>query len=111
MSVFPAEVETLLARHPDVLAAAVVAVPDPEAGQRPYAYVRTAPGSVLSAWDLREWAAGAMATYKVPEVEILDELPLTATGKIRKTELAERAERAAATTGSARPGDPTPPAP
>ncbi|MEU4998632.1 AMP-binding protein [Streptomyces sp. NPDC021622] len=91
MSVFPAEVETLLARHPDVLAAAVVAVPDAAAGQRPYAYVRTVEGSALTAQELREWAAGAMATYKVPGIELLDELPLTATGKIKKTELAERA--------------------
>ncbi|TGB12054.1 AMP-binding protein [Streptomyces sp. MZ04] len=91
MSVFPAEVETLLARHPDVLAAAVVAVPDEAAGQRPYAYVRTVQGSALTARELRDWAAGAMATYKVPAVELLDELPLTATGKIKKTELAARA--------------------
>ncbi|MGW6056307.1 AMP-binding protein [Streptomyces sp. NPDC055189] len=91
MSVFPAEVETLLARHPDVLAAAVVAVADPEAGQRPYAYVRTAPGSALTAQELRAWAAGTMAKYKVPAIELLEELPLTATGKIKKTELAERA--------------------
>lgn len=114
MSVFPAEVETLLARHPDVLAAAVVAVADPEAGQRPYAYVRTVPGSALTAQELRTWAAGAMATYKVPTVEILDELPLTATGKIKKTELAERAATtagAAATAATERPGGPRPPAP
>ncbi|WP_237330149.1 AMP-binding enzyme [Streptomyces sp. BA2] len=114
MSVFPAEVETLLARHPDVLAAAVVAVPDAEAGQRPYACVRTAPGSALTAHELHAWAAGSMATYKVPAVEILDELPLTATCKIKKTELAERAATTAAavsTVASARPGDPTPPAP
>ncbi|MGW7077908.1 AMP-binding enzyme [Streptomyces sp. NPDC054866] len=104
----------MLARHPDVLAAAVVAVPDAEAGRRFYAYVRTAPGSVLTAQELRDWAAGAMATYKVPAVEILDEPPLTATGKIKKTELAERAATTAAampTAVSARPSGPTPPAP
>ncbi|MFC7304527.1 AMP-binding protein [Streptomyces monticola] len=93
MSVFPAEVETLLARHPEVLAAAVVAVDDPETGQRPYAYVRTRPGSALTADELRNWAAATMATYKVPVVELLDDLPLTATGKIRKTELSARASR------------------
>ncbi|MEV0523059.1 hypothetical protein AB0I66_06500 [Streptomyces sp. NPDC050439] len=71
-------------------------------------YVRTAPGSVLTAAGLREGAGGAMATYKVSAVEILDGLPLTATGKFRKT---EPAERAAATAGPARQGDPTPPAP
>lgn len=94
MSVFPTEVETLLAQHPDVLAAAVVAVDAPDSGQRPYAFARTVPGSALTGDTLKEWAAGAMATYKVPHiVEILDELPLTPTGKIRKTELSARATR------------------
>lgn len=110
MSVFPAEVETLLARHPDVLAAAVVAVEDREAGQRPYAYVRTAVGSGVTAQELRAWAAASMATYKVPAVEILDELPLTATGKLKKAELAERAA-STATAASATPGGPMRPAP
>ncbi|WP_353940968.1 AMP-binding protein [Streptomyces sp. HUAS MG91] len=94
MSVFPTEVETLLAHHPDVVAAAVVAVPDSASGERPYAFVRTAPGSPLTGEELREWAAGTMATYKVPAaVEVVGELPLTPTGKIRKTELTARASR------------------
>ncbi|MFF4256863.1 AMP-binding protein [Streptomyces sp. NPDC001663] len=94
MSVFPTEVETLLGRHPEVLAAAVVAVEDEDSGQLPYAFVRTAPGSGLTADGLRAWAKGTMATYKVPLVEIVPELPLTPTGKIRKTELSARAGRA-----------------
>ncbi|MEU6254554.1 AMP-binding protein [Streptomyces sp. NPDC047043] len=93
MSVFPTEVETLLGRHPEVLAAAVVAVEDADSGQLPYAFVRTVPGSGLTADALRVWAKGAMATYKVPLVEIVPELPLTPTGKIRKTELSARASR------------------
>ncbi|WP_037771342.1 AMP-binding protein [Streptomyces sclerotialus] len=93
MSVFPTEVETLLGRHPDVLAAAVVAVPDERRGQRPYAYVRTVPGSTLTAEALGEWAGASMAAYKLPAIELTDELPLTATGKIRKTELTARARR------------------
>ncbi|MET8244176.1 AMP-binding protein [Streptomyces sp. NPDC005202] len=94
MSVFPTEVETLLGRHPEVLAAAVVAVEDERSGQLPYAFVRTAPGSALTADELRAWAGTAMAAYKVPLVEIVPELPLTPTGKIRKTELSVRASRA-----------------
>ncbi|MEU6118722.1 AMP-binding protein [Streptomyces sp. NPDC047117] len=93
MSVFPTEVETLLGRHPDVLAVAVVAVPDERRGQRPYAYVRTVPGSTLTAEVLGEWAGASMAAYKLPAIELTDDLPLTATGKIRKTELAARARR------------------
>lgn len=93
MSVFPTEVETLLGRHPDVLAAAVVAVPDERRGQRPYAYVRTVPGSTLTAEALGEWAGASMAAYKLPGIELTDDLPLTATGKIKKTELTARATR------------------
>ena len=94
MSVFPAEVETLLGRHPDVISAAVVAVADAERGQLPYAFVRTRPGAALTGGQLREWARENMAVYKVPLVELVEEFPLTATGKIRKVELAERAEQA-----------------
>ncbi|MFG2888609.1 AMP-binding protein [Streptomyces sp. NPDC048248] len=93
MSVFPTEVETLLGRHPEVRAAAVVAVEDERRGQRPYAYVCTVPGSRLTADTLRDWASGTMASYKLPHVELVDALPTTATGKIRKTELAARASR------------------
>jgi acyl-CoA synthetase (AMP-forming)/AMP-acid ligase II len=96
MSVFPTEVETLLAAHPEVLAAAVVPVEDAERGQRPYAFVRTVPGSGLTAGQLADWARESMARYKVPQVEVTGELPLTATGKIRKTELVERAAKAVA---------------
>ncbi|WP_411087207.1 AMP-binding protein [Streptomyces sp. 061-3] len=87
MSVFPTEVETLLAQHPEVLAVAVVGVDDEKRGQLPYAYVRTVPGSALTADALHEWAAGAMAPYKVPGIELLDSFPMTATGKIKKAEL------------------------
>ncbi|MFJ7945923.1 AMP-binding protein [Streptomyces sp. NPDC096354] len=87
MSVFPTEVETLLAQHPEVLAAAVVGVDDERRGQLPYAFVRTVPGSALTADALHEWAVGAMASYKVPGIELLDSFPMTATGKIKKAEL------------------------
>ncbi|MDQ1006518.1 long-chain acyl-CoA synthetase [Streptomyces sp. V4I23] len=93
MSVFPTEVETLLAQHPGVLDAAVVALDDETFGQRPYAYVRAVPGSGLTAGALHDWATEAMAAYKVPGIELVDAFPMTATGKIRKTELSERASR------------------
>ncbi|MFD7921728.1 AMP-binding protein [Streptomyces sp. NPDC059740] len=95
MSVFPSEVEALLGHHPEVLAAAVVAVEDSESGQRPYAFVRPRPGTRPTAASVEEWARGAMAPYKVPRVEVLPELPLTDTGKVRKTELVRRAQERA----------------
>lgn len=96
MSVFPAEVETLLVDHPDVATVAVVPAPDPETGERPVAFV-TASGA--SGPEIEEWARGRMATYKVPLVEVLDAFPLTDTGKIRKGELLERAGEVVAARG------------
>jgi long-chain acyl-CoA synthetase len=91
MSVFPAEVEMLLAQHADVDTAAVVAVDDAEKGQVPVAFVRLRPGSAVDGGALRQWAFEHMAPYKVPVVEIVDDFPMTATGKIRKVELTARA--------------------
>ncbi|WP_182358339.1 AMP-binding protein [Tomitella gaofuii] len=98
MSVFPAEVEALLLMHPDVESAAVVPRPDARRGQVPAAFVTLAPGAQLTPDDagaagLRAWAAENMAGYKVPEVTVLDALPMTATGKVRKGDLFERVQK------------------
>ncbi|RZB15480.1 acyl-CoA synthetase [Streptomyces sp. F001] len=95
MSVFPAEVEMLLGRHPDVHTAAVVPADDTARGQVPVAFVRLRPGTATDASALRAWASENMAPYKVPLVEVVHEFPMTATGKIRKTELTDRAQQLA----------------
>ncbi|MFM9370474.1 AMP-binding protein [Streptomyces sp. Da 82-17] len=92
MSVFPAEVELLLTRHPGVRTAAVVPGRHPEKGQVPVAFVSLEPGADLTAEGLEEWARSAMASYKVPRVRIVADFPMTTTGKIRKVELVERAQ-------------------
>lgn len=89
MSVFPAEVEMVLAQHEGVVAAAVVPVPDPERGERPAAFVTV--GSDTTAEQLVEWCAQRLASYKVPQVTVIPEMPMTATGKVRKNELADLA--------------------
>lgn len=91
MSVFPAEIEAMLGRHPAVLGSGVVGREDEEKGQVPVAFVRLDPekGRALSARAIEEWCGEAMATYKRPEVRIVDELPMTATGKVKKEELAK----------------------
>ena len=91
MSVFPSEVETILARHELIESVAVVPRPDVRRGQVPVAYVRLVDGASVSAEELSAWAASNMATYKVPSFELVDEFPMTTTGKIRKVELAARA--------------------
>ncbi|GAA4490587.1 AMP-binding protein [Rhodococcus olei] len=92
MSVFPSEVESLLMLHPAIERAAVVPKPDRDRGQVAFAFVQLVEGEETVAADLVEWARGNMAAYKVPEIEILDALPMTATGKVRKGDLFAMAE-------------------
>jgi acyl-CoA synthetase (AMP-forming)/AMP-acid ligase II len=89
MSVFPAELEAILGRHPAILGSGVIGRPDEERGQVPVAFVRLDPekGAGVTAEDLAEWCREAMATFKRPEIRIVDALPLTATGKVKKHEL------------------------
>lgn len=87
MSVFPAEVEGLLRAHPAIATVAVAPRDDAERGQIPVAFVVLAEGSAADAESLRAWAQENMAVYKVPEFVLVDGMPMTATGKIRKTVL------------------------
>ncbi len=83
ISVYPLEVEHVLMSHPSVEAAAVYAVPHPEWGQEVRAMVVPAFGRPLDARLLREWARERLAGYKCPKrIEVVDELPATATGKL-----------------------------
>ncbi len=88
MSVFPTEVEALICKHPDVVGVGVIGLPDPDKGQMPVAAVTLRPGASVSEDELAAWCRRNMATYKVPRIHILDTLPLTATGKVKKEELA-----------------------
>ena len=88
---YPAEIENLLLRHPDIRQAAVVGIPDARLSEVGMAFVVLRPGSAATAPDVVEWARGEMANYKAPRVvEIVDELPLNATGKVMKDVLRER---------------------
>jgi long-chain acyl-CoA synthetase len=97
MSVFPSEIEALLSGHPDVAGSGVLGAADPRKGEVPVAFVLLRPGARgrLTEADLATWCAGHMARYKVPEIRFVDELPLTATGKVKKHVLAELLELAA----------------
>ena len=90
MSVFPAELEALLGRHPAVLGSGVIGREDAAKGQVPVAFIRLDPvrGAAETAETLAAWCRANMAVYKAPEVRIVDELPMTATGKVKKEELA-----------------------
>lgn len=87
MSVFPSELEAMLGQHPAILASAVVGRADQRRGQQPVAFVVLKPGSGESAASLLAWCGEAMALYKVPEIRLVESLPMTATGKVKKNEL------------------------
>lgn len=89
MSVFPAEIEAMLGRHPSIVGSGVIGRPDEERGQVPVAFIRLHPeaGAGTTAEEIAAWCREAMAIFKVPEIRIVDQLPLTATGKVKKGEL------------------------
>ncbi len=89
MSVFPGEIEALLGQHPALGGSGVVPRADEERGQVPVAFVllkADAPAGV-TAKAIEDWCRERMAVFKVPEVRIVGELPMTATGKVKKNEL------------------------
>ncbi|MET8125273.1 AMP-binding protein [Streptomyces sp. NPDC005231] len=86
--VWPREVEDVLYTHPAVREAAVVGVPDAYRGETVRAYVSLRPGAVVEPGELGAYCKERLAAYKYPrEVEILAELPKTASGKILRREL------------------------
>ncbi len=91
MSVFPAEIEALLGQHPAVVGSGVIGREDKERGQVPVAFVlvRDSERDRTQAADIAAWCRQNMAIYKAPEVHIVDALPMTATGKVKKEELAK----------------------
>jgi fatty-acyl-CoA synthase len=90
-NVYPREIEEFLYTHPDILDAQVIGVPDEKYGEELMAWVRLRPAAApLTASALREFCTGRLAHYKIPRyVHVVDEFPMTITGKIRKVEMRE----------------------
>ncbi len=88
-NIYPREIEEFLYSHPDILDAAVVGVPDAKYGEELMVWLRMRPGAApLTAESLREYCLGKLAHYKIPRyVHIVDEFPMTVTGKIRKVQM------------------------
>jgi fatty-acyl-CoA synthase len=87
------EVEKVLADHPAVAEAAIVAVPDEKWGEAPKAYVGLKPGATATADELIAWCRQRLAHFKCPREVEFGALPRTATGKIRKNRLREQARQ------------------
>lgn len=88
------EIESVLHRHPAVLLAAVVAAPDPKWGEVPCAFIELKAGQQAETADLVAFCRERLAGFKVPKHFVFRELPKTATGKIQKFVLRERASKA-----------------
>jgi fatty-acyl-CoA synthase len=105
-NIYPREVEEFLYTHPDILDAQVIGVPDPVYGEELMAWVRLRPGArPLTAEALRSFCSGKLAHYKIPRyVHVVDEFPMTVTGKVRKVEMRERALEILGLGGAGRAG-------
>ncbi len=90
------EVEDVLYRHPAVLLAAVVAMPDPRWGETPCAFVELKAGATATAEEIVAHCRQHLAGFKLPRAVVFGELPKTSTGKIQKFELRKRAGSATA---------------
>ena len=90
------EVEDVLYRHPAVLAAAVVAKPDPKWGETPCAFVELKPGATATAEEIIEHCRAHLARFKAPRAVVFGTLPKTSTGKIQKFALRQQAKSATA---------------
>ncbi len=91
-NISPREVEEFLYTHPDVRDVQVVGVPDLRVGEELCAWVILRDGAAgLTPEAVREFAGGRLASFKIPRyVLVVDEFPMTVTGKVRKVEMRER---------------------
>lgn len=89
-NVYPAEVEAILAGHPDIVEVAVIGIPDKKWGETVKAVVVKRANSALNEAELVEWARSRMAGYKRPRsIDFVDKLPRNASGKLLKRSLRE----------------------
>lgn len=88
-NIYPREIEEFLYAHPDILDAQVVGVPDAVYGEELVAWIRLRPGAeAMTAEQLRDFCQGRLSHYKIPRyVRIVEEFPMTVTGKVRKVEM------------------------
>ncbi|MFQ5695876.1 MAG: AMP-binding protein, partial [Terriglobia bacterium] len=90
--IYPKEIEEFLRRHPKVSDVAVYAVPSKFFGEEVAAAIRLAPGETATAEEIAEFCRGHIADYKTPRfIQFVDAFPQTASGKIQKFKLRQRA--------------------
>ncbi|SDN95420.1 fatty-acyl-CoA synthase [Nocardioides szechwanensis] len=94
-NIYPREIEEFLYTHPDIEDVQVIGVPDEKYGEELCAWIKMRAGAApLDADSVRAFATGKLAHYKVPRyVRVVDEFPMTVTGKIRKVQMREETAR------------------
>ena len=93
-NIFPAEVESLLARHPGIAEASVVGMADDIKGEKPVAFVVLKPGARLSEDEVKRYALANAPAFQHPRrVKFMAELPLAGTNKVDRNALRRLAER------------------
>ena len=90
-NIYPREIEEFLYSHPDIEDVQVIGVPDERYGEELAAWIKLRSGAdPLDESKVREFAGGKLAHYKIPRyVLLVDEFPMTVTGKIRKVQMRE----------------------
>ena len=89
---YPAEIEGIMLRHPDIAQVAVIGVPDARLGEVAMAFVVPRSGHTVDPDSVARWCRAEMANFKVPRrVQVVDGLPLNASGKVMKGALREAA--------------------
>src|SRR5699024_4539583 len=90
-NIYPREVEEVFYKHPDVMEVAIVGLPDTVLGEVSCACVKLKPSANLNETELQSYIKERVADYKVPDkILFVDELPMTASGKIKKVALQEQ---------------------
>ncbi|MEV7184959.1 AMP-binding protein [Kitasatospora sp. NPDC093102] len=94
-NLYPREIEEFLHTHPDILDVQVIGVPDTRYGEELMAWIRMREGAEqLTAETVRAYCTGRLAHFKIPRyVHVVEEFPMTVTGKIRKVEMRAEAQR------------------
>jgi len=91
-NIYPREIEEFLMTHPGVSEAQVVGVPSPKYGEEVMAWIKPRPGAALNETDLAVFCASKIARFKVPRYwKIVEQFPLTVTGKVQKFRMRELA--------------------
>jgi fatty-acyl-CoA synthase len=91
-NVYPREIEEFLYTHPDIVDVQVIGVPDERYGEEIMAWVTVRGGAEVTTESIRAFCEGRIAHFKIPRyVQVVDEFPMTVTGKVQKYKMRESA--------------------